>query len=195
MEIFDRKEYIEEIIATCIDIDPMAMYYVLERMNAKNNQSVDLMEKDANLSACVDEIIVGIDQSINHFVNSNQNQKAIFSNDLDRWIESQPELKYAHDHLTKWAFPHAHHDFVWFEKPFTGLEILQLEQLSKPVPGNQASVDGSADDFVWFEGSLDRWLDSQPDLKAAIDRLLDPAPADAVEQPEMNHPMRKIKVA
>ncbi len=178
MKSIDHKEFIDEIIATSIDIDPMAMYYVLEKMKAQSNSSADLMEKDAMLAASVDEIIAGIDQVLQNIAKRNEKPNNIFSNDLDRWIESQPELKYASEHMMEWAIPDTQHDFVWFEKPFTGLDELLPQQTSLNTKAAQPVDNSLTNDFVWFESSMDRWLASQPDLKHTLDQLPDTTSAD-----------------
>jgi hypothetical protein len=195
MNKLNRHVYVYEVIANSIDIDPQAMYYVWEKTNSLMSQSTGLREKDEMLSAFVDEIIMGIDRNLEKYISRHsQTHGAFYQNDLDRWIEAQPELKFVQDHLTEWAVPHAQNDFVWFEKPFTGMEILVPEQSLPTMQERQPFESELSNDFIWFEGSLDRWIEAQPDLKQALDRWLDTPPADEANQ-KASQPIRKDKVA
>lgn len=110
METANREAYIDEIIATTVGVEPEAMFYVMERMNLKMNAMIDnTIERDPALAAFVDEVIAGIDAAFDQLISKkgvikdseSQNAFATFENNLDLWIDSQPDLKFVKEQERK----------------------------------------------------------------------------------------------
>jgi hypothetical protein len=186
MEYNNHKEHIDDVIATSVGVDPMAMYYVQQRMNFFIGGSFDnLTEKDPMMAACVDEIIEGIDQSIaKSFKNidvtsprfetakSKVQQDFIwFESPLDKWFDSYPELEKALDLLPEAVESKAKDDYVWFAAPLDKSIVSQLDARLANKSINKSGVKNDQDDYVWFEMMLDKWIESQPGVKAALDEL------------------------
>ncbi|NLV22058.1 MAG: hypothetical protein GXY49_08750, partial [Syntrophomonadaceae bacterium] len=115
MENINHEAYIDEVIATAVDVEPGAMYYVLERMENGIKATSDSTEKDSMLAAYVDEIIAGIEQSFkDQFrVNELSHDFVWFESPMDQWIDSQPEMKNAFKNMTEPVRKNLSHDFVW----------------------------------------------------------------------------------
>lgn len=194
MKNISSSEYIEDLIATTVGVEPLAMYYVLEKMEDQLKIE-NTKKKDPMLADHVDDNYVW------------------FECPMNLWLDSQPEIKQALEQLgeeetvkhvpaaygeTTVKYP-ADDNFVWFEptvdqwldsqpnlrQTFAAMEDLiqkenamnlwsdsqpDLQEVSKPRPAAKYQLN---DNFVWFEPTVDQWLDSQPDLRQAFAAMED----------------------
>lgn len=116
MENINHEAYIDEVIATAVDVEPGAMYYVLERMENGIKATSDSTEKDSMLAAYVDEIIAGIEQSFkDQFrVNELSHDFVWFESPMDQWIDSHPEIKNAFKYMTEPIRKNPQDEFMWY---------------------------------------------------------------------------------
>ncbi|MBP1760977.1 MAG: hypothetical protein H6Q64_519 [Firmicutes bacterium] len=174
MEYINHKEYVDDVIATSVGVEPIAMYYVQQRMDSMINGKVDeLTEKDPMMAACVDEIIEDIDHRINNqLIKNNLQQDYVwFECPMDLWLDSQPELKKALESLPKSVDDNTKDDYVWFAGPLDKAIVSQLDARLADKHIHKSGINNDHQDYVWFEMILDKWIESQPGLKEALDKL------------------------
>lgn len=174
MEYINHKEYVDDVIATSVGVDPIAMYYVQQRMDSVINRKVDeLTEKNPMMAACVDEIIEDNDHRINNqLIKSNLQQDYVwFECPMDLWLDSQPELKKALESLPQTVEDNTKDDYVWFAGPLDKAIVSQLDARLADKHIHKSVINKDHHDYVWFEMILDKWIETQPGLKEALDEL------------------------
>ena len=173
MEYINQEEYIEDLIASSVGIDPISMYYVQQKMNSLINGNANgLTERDPMLSTCVDEIVAGFDQTkMNQIKNNAQQDYVWFDLPTDLWLESQPELKKALESLSQSEERNSQDDYVWFAGPLDKSIVSQLDARLADKHMHKSGINNDHQDYVWFEMLLDKWIETQPGLKEALDRI------------------------
>lgn len=210
MEYINHKEYVDDLIATSVGVEPTAMYYVQQRMNFLINGRFDnLTEKDPMMAACIEEIIEGIDQSIAKSIenidetshqlerakNNVQQDFVWFECPVDLWLDSQPKIKNALDRLPETVKSNTQDDYIWFASPLDNSIKSQIDARLSGKHMQKVDKNHASQDFVWFQNNLDQWFYANPDLRIAIEQLSEKAQIEAVKNEDSDKVARRNKVA
>lgn len=153
MEYINHKEYIDDLIATSVGVDPLAMYYVQQKMDSLIHGNVkDLKEKDPIQEDYIDGLIttsVGVEPMAMYYVQQRMN--SLINGKIDDLTEKDAMMAACVDEIIEGID----------QSTNIGNTPHQLEPAKNKVQQG----------FVWFECPVDQWFDSQPELKNALDSL------------------------
>jgi len=146
MEYINHEEYIDDLIATSVGVDPIAMYYVQQKMDSLLHGNVkDLTESDPIHKEYIDDLIttsVGIDPIAMYHVQ--QIMDSLINENDNELTERDPMLSASVNEI--------------------------IDGIDQSI-NNKLIQNNLRHDYVWFECPMDLWLDSQPEIKNALEKL------------------------
>lgn len=153
MEYINHKEYIEDLIATSVGVEPMAMYYTQQKMDSLILGNVkDVKERDPIQEDYIDSLIttsVGVEPMAMYYVQQRMN--LLINGRFDNLTEKDAMMAACVDEIIE------------------GID--QSTNIGKTPHQLEPAKNKVQQDFVWSECPVDQWLDFQPELKIALDRI------------------------